>query len=101
MMPREHTPGPWVAIGNQYQNDEGAPETRWEIQAADGTTVVESVHGDTSVITECFDAALIAAAPELLALTRRVAEHDGHVNTKMEIEQEAERLIELALGHNA
>jgi len=61
----KHTPGPWTAVAHQYQDDEGMTETRWEIQAQDGTTVIESVWGETSVIAQRNDAHLVAASPDV------------------------------------
>ena len=68
------SPGPWVLEPDTYAR-EGCTLMNVTIRDATGAMVVEAVswEGDASVEAKPDDARLLAAAPELLAMLKRVA----------------------------
>jgi hypothetical protein len=84
-----HTPGPWIAIADDDEDEEG-----WVV-AADAA-LFDTIARPTSQPTvgeELANARLIAAAPDLLALARQYASECGECNGSGVIEVTVERTM--------
>lgn len=67
-----HTPGPWIAVPNPA--DEAGYDTPWTIESASEWWFVANIVGGLPEEQADANAALIAAAPDLLETARKTRE---------------------------